>query len=325
MNINDIQEFSKLYNEVALFFSKYEPQQCTICSTPYYYSTSEMPTECKVFKPESISYTVFQFTDWFRDLKIVFYGIVLSYRKEIFQDTISYYFKSYLYIPKSSMLIECGDVDNIELLNIYMNITEFINNISGHGLKDEYESFKEEAERQRASLMPGGQVNEENYLDDEELEAFISKMRNDSHNLAHELVHKFFNSDAVGVMQTGSQVQEIQWNLPRELDTDEAKRVLGKAVESDLVEISGNGYIWNGSNALLACMCGRLYCGDTLKTDTITKEKVIRLGSTLFPERALCTIFGLKNLGQSRLQKKDKTPPKGWFEVVEPLFNKATK
>ena len=29
MNINKIEELSKLYNEVALFFSKYEPQRCT--------------------------------------------------------------------------------------------------------------------------------------------------------------------------------------------------------------------------------------------------------------------------------------------------------
>lgn len=324
MNINKIQELSKLYNEVALYFSKYEPQQFTAYSVPYYYPDSKIPTVWKVFKPESMSCTVCQFADWFRSLKTALYGIVLSYREEIFQDTISYYFKSYLYIPKSTVLIKCGDADNVELLNMFMNATEFINNISGHGLKDEYESFKEEAERERASLMPEEQVNEENYIDDE-LDMFIQKIRDDSNTLAHEVVHKLLNSGAVGLMQTDNQVKETQWHLPRELDTAEARRVLKKAVESELIEISKNGYIWNESNALLACMCGVLYCGDTLKTDAITKEKIIKLGSTLFPERTLCNLFGVKNLGQSRLQKKDKTPPKGWFEMIEPLFNEAAK
>lgn len=255
MNINKIEDFSKLYNEVALFFSKYEPQQYNICSDSYYSSMSKVQADWKVIKPGSMSHNACQFVDWFKNFKEVLYDIVLLYRKEIFQDSISYYFKSYLYIPKSSMLIQCSDGDNIELLNNFMNATEFVNNISGHGLKDEYDSFKEEAERKKTGLISGEQVDEENYLDDEELDMFIQKINDDSHTLAHELVHKFFNSGVVGLPQNNNQWQKTLLYLPRELDTAEAKEYFSNAILAGFMD---EDYQWKGTKyqaALFAEIC----------------------------------------------------------------------
>lgn len=101
------------------------------------------------------------------------------------------------------------------------------------------------------------------------------------------------------------------------LETDEAVNVFNKAIKADLMEVCGNGLKWKASNALLAYLCGRLYCGDTTKIDSVTKERIVKRGSGFFPETKLNDLFGLKNLGQSRLQLN--RVPKG-FEKIEALF-----
>lgn len=65
-------------------------------------------------------------------------------------------------------------------------------------------------------------------------------------------------------------------------------------------------------------MCGRLYCGDTIKIDPITKEyKVIKgRGDGTLPETELNSLFGIKNLGQSRRQLFGaKGMPTGYKEI----------
>lgn len=109
--------------------------------------------------------------------------------------------------------------------------------------------------------------------------------------------------------------------IPKELDTDEARRLLPKAIEAGLIVSTESGYEWKGkSNALLAYFCGKIYCGDTLEKDTVTNENIVKKGSAFFPEMALCTMFGVKNLGQSRLQIQ--RPPRG-YEEIDILFEAA--
>lgn len=114
-----------------------------------------------------------------------------------------------------------------------------------------------------------------------------------------------------------SNCSDLENMLPEQLKTDEAIKVFGKAITAKLMELDEGRLKWTKSNALLAYLCGILYCGDTKSQDTITKEFVIKRGSTFFPESALNTLFGVKNLGQSRTQLEHL--PRG-YEAVDKLF-----
>lgn len=117
--------------------------------------------------------------------------------------------------------------------------------------------------------------------------------------------------------------------LPEVLNTDEAKKIFSKAVKVGLMQplSNGSGYQWNRSNAMLAYLCGKIYCGDRLKKDMVSKEWELKRGETFFPETALMSFFvnkekqAIKNLGQSRLQMQ--RPPKG-YKDIDRLFDEAT-
>lgn len=117
--------------------------------------------------------------------------------------------------------------------------------------------------------------------------------------------------------------------IPDGLNTDEAKKIFPKAVKAGLMQplSNGSGYQWNRSNAMLAYLCGKIYCEDSLKQDIISKEWMLKRGETFFPETALMSFFvnkekqAIKNLGQSRLQMQ--RPPKG-YKDIDKLFDEAT-
>lgn len=50
--------------------------------------------------------------------------------------------------------------------------------------------------------------------------------------------------------------------LPPRLDTELARKVFAKAIEKGYMEEVGSHYSWKDTKALLAYMCGRIYCGD---------------------------------------------------------------
>ena len=50
--------------------------------------------------------------------------------------------------------------------------------------------------------------------------------------------------------------------LPPRLDTELARKVFAQAIEEGYMEEVGSHYSWKGTKALLAYMCGRIYCGD---------------------------------------------------------------
>ena len=118
-------------------------------------------------------------------------------------------------------------------------------------------------------------------------------------------------------------------DLPDKLNTDEAKKMFSKAVKAGLMQplSNGSGYQWNKSNVLLSYFCGKIYCGDGLEQDTVTKEWKVKRGGTFFHETALMSLFvdkggqAIKNLGQSRLQMQR---PPGGYKDIDRLFEEAT-
>ena len=100
-----------------------------------------------------------------------------------------------------------------------------------------------------------------------------------------------------------------------DLNTDRAKKVFGKAIEKRLIVVFDNVLKWKKSNALLAFLCGIIYCDDTQYQDRVTKYWMVKRGSTLFPNVELCALFGVINLGQSRTQLN--RLPKGYEEVLK--------
>ncbi len=50
--------------------------------------------------------------------------------------------------------------------------------------------------------------------------------------------------------------------LPERIDTELARTVFARAIETGYMEENGPHYKWKLSKALLAYMCGRIYCGD---------------------------------------------------------------
>lgn len=132
----------------------------------------------------------------------------------------------------------------------------------------------------------------------------------------NELRETFEQTDNTEQKPT-SNCSDLENMLPEQLKTDEAIKVFRKAITAKLMELDEGRLKWTKSNALLAYLCGILYCGDTKSQDTITKEFVIKRGSTFFPESALNTLFGVKNLGQSRTQLEHL--PRG-CEAVDKLF-----
>ena len=129
-------------------------------------------------------------------------------------------------------------------------------------------------------------------------------------------------------IQKGNEEMKLP-ELPDELNTDEAKKMFSKAVKAGLMQplSNGSGYQWNKSNVLLAYFCGKIYCGDGLEQDTVTKEWKVKRGSTFFHETALMSLFvnkggqAIKNLGQSRLQMQR---PPGGYKDIDRLFDEAT-
>jgi len=97
--------------------------------------------------------------------------------------------------------------------------------------------------------------------------------------------------------------------------TEEQEKVLQKAIETGLMSQSETGYKWHKSNALLAYLCGRLFCSDTFQRDVAGELVIKRVG--MLPETALSTLFSVKHLGNSRGQLTH--PPKG-SEIVDALF-----
>ena len=117
------------------------------------------------------------------------------------------------------------------------------------------------------------------------------------------------------VQQNKTQTEIQGFLLPDKLNTYKARKTYIKAKNKGLIEVSDKGLKWSESNALLAFLCGIVYCGDTQYQDAVTKEWMVKRGSEFFPNKELNTLFGVMNLGQSRTQLN--RLPKGNEKVLE--------
>lgn len=101
--------------------------------------------------------------------------------------------------------------------------------------------------------------------------------------------------------------------FPKGLLNDSAKRILLNAANDGAIDVIGKKLKFQGSNALLAYMLGIAFCGDTKQYDVFLQGYKVKRGSTFFPDTLLSDLFGVKNLGQSRLQLN--SVPKGYEKV----------
>lgn len=105
--------------------------------------------------------------------------------------------------------------------------------------------------------------------------------------------------------------------------TDEAKRIFDKAIKAGLMVVTETGcYEWGKNKALLAYMCGRIYCYDRIIKGECEESHILKKGSGFFPETKLSQLFNTNNLGQSHQQLKDRELPKG-HECVDNLFDEG--
>lgn len=108
--------------------------------------------------------------------------------------------------------------------------------------------------------------------------------------------------------------------LPERLDTPLAQQVFARAIENGLIEEIGGHYKWKESKALLAYMCGRIYCGDYPKYSAREVKSYWKSGKTeFFPESDLNALFEETALGQSRQNRKGEAVPIG-SKKVDVLF-----
>ena len=114
--------------------------------------------------------------------------------------------------------------------------------------------------------------------------------------------------------------EEEHVELPGRLNTPLAQQVFALAIEKGLMEEVGNHYKWNESKALLAYMCGRIYCGDYPKYSARDVKSYWKPGRTeFFPESDLNALFQETALGQSRQNRKGEAVPMG-SKKVDDLF-----
>ena len=110
--------------------------------------------------------------------------------------------------------------------------------------------------------------------------------------------------------------QSEEQNMPEKvvlsgrLDTPLARTVFAKAIEAGYMEEDGSHYRWRkGTKALLAYMCGRIYCGDVPEYSELDRKSFWKFGNGLFPDTELNALFEQTGIGQSRQNRRDMPVP----------------
>ena len=89
--------------------------------------------------------------------------------------------------------------------------------------------------------------------------------------------------------------------LSGRLDTSLARTIFAKA--------------WKGTKALLAYMCGRIYCGDYPEYSKYEQKTFWEFGNGLFPDVELNALFEQTGIGQSRQNRRDMPVPNNAGEI----------
>ena len=143
---------------------------------------------------------------------------------------------------------------------------------------------------------------------------------------AEKLHAKNREKDKQTVQSKNSQ-SEGQQNTPERvvlsgrLDTPLARAIFAKAVEVGYMEENGSHYRWRkGTKALLAYMCGRIYCGDEPEYSELDRKSFWKFGNGLFPDAELNALFEQTGIGQSRQNRRDMAVPTN-AEDIDKLFS----
>ena len=103
--------------------------------------------------------------------------------------------------------------------------------------------------------------------------------------------------------------------LSERLDTSLARTIFAKAIEAGYMEEVGSHYSWKGTKALLAYMCGRIYCGDYPEYSKYEQKTFWEFGNGLFPDVELNALFEQTGIGQSRQNRRDMPVPNNAGEI----------
>jgi hypothetical protein len=116
---------------------------------------------------------------------------------------------------------------------------------------------------------------------------------------------------AVGAAtEPGNEKEERLVVLTQKLDTHLARKVFPKAIEDGLMKVTDGHYQWLGTKVQLAYLCGRIYCGDRPVKEAKTERCLWKYGQLdYFPDTDLNALFNVKDLKQSRNNRKDALVP----------------
>jgi hypothetical protein len=114
----------------------------------------------------------------------------------------------------------------------------------------------------------------------------------------------------------------VNISIPDEIDSDLFRAFIDISIRNEVISYSNSTIRFNGSYALLAFACGRIFCDDTIRLDSVTKDPIVNRGDKFFPQAKLNKLFGCKRLSQVRHQFIGKTPPTGYEKIVN-LLSKA--
>ena len=103
--------------------------------------------------------------------------------------------------------------------------------------------------------------------------------------------------------------------LSGRLDTSLARTIFAKAIEAGYIEEVGSHYSWKGTKALLAYMCGRIYCGDFPEYSKYEQKTFWEFGNGLFPDAELNALFEQTGIGLSRQNRRDMPVPTNAGEI----------
>lgn len=116
----------------------------------------------------------------------------------------------------------------------------------------------------------------------------------------------------------GKTVSDKDIKLPKELDTDEARKYFAKAMEKQYLEaVDGGKYRWigtdnKGKTAELAYFLGRVYNYANTETGNDGEN---------FPEESLNELFGAKRLYSSLTQVYNAQKPQRWRSQIDEMFD----
>lgn len=118
-----------------------------------------------------------------------------------------------------------------------------------------------------------------------------------------------------------NEVAELVKHLPLKLRNDVRVEVLSAALQEGYLSVCENGqWQWQLENkTLLAYFCGRMWCGDSSHYSNKAHAHVWDRAITLFPEKDLTALFGVKNLRTLRKNRDLCVLPDGW-QLIDKIF-----